>query len=100
MTATARPMQPYSRRYVPPPRGGRCEERGHLDDFTNDELDHAGEAARQRAKVVCDPCPVAMECLIWALATGQEGVCGGTTTAERHRYGDALVRMLAVHRAA
>ena len=36
------------------------------------------------AKVVCRRCPVAAECLTWALETGQEaGVWGGTSEDER-----------------
>jgi WhiB family transcriptional regulator, redox-sensing transcriptional regulator len=37
-----------------------------------------------RAKAVCARCPVAAECLGYALATGQEyGVWGGTSEEER-----------------
>lgn len=45
-----------------------------------------GPGARQaaEAKAVCSQCPVAAECLAWALETGQDnGVWGGTSEAER-----------------
>ncbi|MER7015311.1 WhiB family transcriptional regulator [Saccharopolyspora sp. NPDC000359] len=36
------------------------------------------------AKAVCQRCPVAAQCLEWALATGQDaGVWGGMSAAER-----------------
>jgi WhiB family transcriptional regulator, redox-sensing transcriptional regulator len=46
----------------------------------------AGPAMRQlaAAKAVCQGCPVAAECLHWALATGQDaGVWGGMSEDER-----------------
>lgn len=37
-----------------------------------------------RAKAVCSTCPVADECLSWAIETNQsEGIWGGHTAAER-----------------
>jgi WhiB family redox-sensing transcriptional regulator len=40
----------------------------------------------KRAKAVCRACPVAAECLAFALKTGQnEGIWGGTTPYERRR---------------
>ncbi len=45
-----------------------------------------GPAATQidEAKAVCMQCPVRMECLEWALATGQDaGVWGGLSEEER-----------------
>src|SRR5688572_11954482 len=35
------------------------------------------------AIAVCNRCPVAGNCLNWALATGEKGIWGGTTTRER-----------------
>jgi WhiB family redox-sensing transcriptional regulator len=46
----------------------------------------AGPALRQlhQAKAVCGRCPVAVDCLIWALSTGQQaGVWGGLSEDER-----------------
>ncbi len=41
-------------------------------------------AAIARAKAVCASCPVAWECLTWAITTNQsEGVWGGHTPRER-----------------
>ena len=40
----------------------------------------------QRAKAVCEGCPVREQCLDWALGSGQSiGVWGGTTEVERRR---------------
>ncbi|GAA2478357.1 MULTISPECIES: WhiB family transcriptional regulator [Actinomycetes] len=40
----------------------------------------------ERAKTVCERCPVRQECLDWALDTGQGiGIWGGTTELERRR---------------
>jgi WhiB family transcriptional regulator, redox-sensing transcriptional regulator len=46
----------------------------------------SGPALRQadEAKAVCHRCPVASDCLAWALATGQDaGVWGAMTEDER-----------------
>ena len=41
-------------------------------------------AARPRARAVCAGCPVAGECLTWAVETNQtDGIWGGHTPAER-----------------
>lgn len=41
-------------------------------------------ARAEQAKAICDSCPVAAECLTWALETGQDaGIWGGTTPSER-----------------
>jgi WhiB family transcriptional regulator, redox-sensing transcriptional regulator len=49
--------------------------------FFPDPEDRIGIA---RAKTVCSICPVAGECLTWALETNQaEGVWGGHTAKER-----------------
>jgi WhiB family redox-sensing transcriptional regulator len=41
-------------------------------------------SAIARAKAVCATCPVASECLTWAIETNQtEGVWGGHTSKER-----------------
>ncbi|MXZ67494.1 MAG: WhiB family transcriptional regulator [Acidimicrobiia bacterium] len=40
----------------------------------------------ERARQVCDGCPVATECLSYAVGTNQtEGIWGGTTPGERRR---------------
>jgi WhiB family redox-sensing transcriptional regulator len=46
----------------------------------------AGPALAQvvAAKAVCFRCAVRAACLAYALATGQAGIWGGTTQAERH----------------
>ena len=50
-------------------------------DFFPDREDLAAIA---RAKAVCATCPVAAECLSWALQTNQpDGVWGGHTFKER-----------------
>ncbi|MFJ4091459.1 WhiB family transcriptional regulator [Kitasatospora sp. NPDC089913] len=40
-------------------------------------------AQSDEAKAVCGRCPVARECLEWALNVAVEGVWGGTTETER-----------------
>jgi len=46
-----------------------------------------------RAKAVCARCPVAGDCLAWALATGQDaGVWGRTTEEERRAIRGTGVR--------
>lgn len=35
------------------------------------------------AKAVCAECPLKVECLIFAVRTGQQGIWGGTTENER-----------------
>ena len=57
-----------------------CKEKPDVDFFPYPE-DVAGIA---RAKEVCATCPVADECLSYAIETRQsEGVWGGHTTKER-----------------
>jgi WhiB family redox-sensing transcriptional regulator len=49
-------------------------------------IGNTGPAAQQTdvAKAICKPCEVRLECLEWALATGQEaGVWGGLSEEER-----------------
>ena len=58
--------------------------------FFPDEGDYVGV---ERAKQTCAPCPVAWECLSYAVFTNQtEGIWGGTTRGERRRYRRLLVR--------
>jgi WhiB family redox-sensing transcriptional regulator len=47
----------------------------------------AGRHARIRAaKAYCDECPVAIDCLLWSIDTGQQfGIWGGSTERERRR---------------
>ncbi|MFJ9709476.1 WhiB family transcriptional regulator [Streptomyces sp. NPDC101234] len=43
------------------------------------------------AKAVCGGCPVARQCLDWAVRTGQtEGIWGGTTETERRLGAGAM----------
>jgi WhiB family redox-sensing transcriptional regulator len=43
-----------------------------------------GAGETERAKAVCEACPVRRECLLYALTTGQaHGVWGGLTESER-----------------
>lgn len=46
-----------------------------------------GRHARIRAaKAYCDECPVAVDCLLWSIDTGQQfGIWGGVTERERRR---------------
>ena len=45
-----------------------------------------GPEATAEAKSICATCPVAQECLEWAVATRQpDGIFGGMTSLERHR---------------
>ncbi|MDZ4826713.1 MAG: WhiB family transcriptional regulator [Actinomycetota bacterium] len=38
------------------------------------------------ARAICDTCPVAPDCLEWAIGTRQpDGIWGGLTAMERHR---------------
>lgn len=48
-------------------------------------LGTSGPVLRQiaEAKAVCRRCPVAGECLEWALIRGEVGIWGGTTEEER-----------------
>lgn len=51
-------------------------------------VSETGMAHRQvtQAKAVCGRCPVAEQCLEWAVRTGEpEGIWGGTTPGERRR---------------
>jgi len=46
----------------------------------------SARAQVKTAKLICRGCPVAVACLSWALASGQEaGIWGGLTEEERHR---------------
>jgi WhiB family transcriptional regulator, redox-sensing transcriptional regulator len=61
-----------------------------LDPGTDPEwffpLSESGAGARQvaAAKAVCARCPVAAQCLAWAVLTGEPaGIWGGTTPEER-----------------
>jgi WhiB family transcriptional regulator, redox-sensing transcriptional regulator len=61
----------------------------------------SGPAVEQtaRAKAVCARCPVRVECLEWALATGQAtGVWGGLSEDERRARSRGSARGRAVKR--
>ena len=48
--------------------------------------DDGNVGAIRRAKAVCAECPVADECLMYAIETGQsDGIWGGTTPRERRK---------------
>lgn len=49
--------------------------------FTSNEKGWADKAAE--AKSYCGICPVAVQCLLSAMAEGYDGIWGGTTTYER-----------------
>lgn len=60
------------------------------EDWFPGERDYQGTRA---AKALCEPCPVRVECLAWALANGAEyGVWGGTTPDERRSMARAAYR--------
>ena len=49
----------------------------------------------ERAKQVCAPCPVAWECLSYAIESNQtEGIWGGTTRGERRSLRRIFLRQL------
>jgi hypothetical protein len=46
-----------------------------------------GEKERiRRAKTICEGCPVATQCLEFAIEHDCSGIWGGLDTAERHEY--------------
>lgn len=48
------------------------------------------DSSPDASKRVCQRCPVKVECLEWAIATGEEhGVWGGLTPQERRRHAAA-----------
>lgn len=58
-----------------------CLETGGEVSFFPDKEDFAGTV---KAKAICAGCPVADECLSWALETNQtDGIWGGHTAKER-----------------
>ncbi len=58
-----------------------CLEVENQVSFFPDREDLAGIA---KAKAVCATCPVASDCLTWAIETNQsEGIWGGHTSRER-----------------
>lgn len=60
------------------------------DQFFPDEGDHLGI---ERAKQTCASCPVAWECLSYAIWSNQtEGIWGGTTRGERRKYRRQLIK--------
>ena len=60
-----------------------CLEVTHQVSFFPDKHDFLGIA---KAKAVCATCPVADECLSWAIESNQaEGIWGGHTPRERRR---------------
>lgn len=57
--------------------------------FFSDSHSTPDKARVERARTVCSPCPVAYECLRYAMATGSDGVWAGTTKDQR----DALKKL-------
>ena len=54
-----------------------CKTHPTPDDFTETGVQSYGRRARARAKAACGGCPFPVECLTWAVETGQSGVFGG-----------------------
>lgn len=66
--------------FADPPRWharAACAGRGDLDWFPSPAADVTAH------KAVCDPCPVAGDCLAWALEHHEYGVWAGTSEADR-----------------
>ena len=73
----------------------RGTEPGEIDRlFFSDEL--KGELARLAigdAKIICGECPVAADCLLFAMKTGEaHGIWGGMTTDDRKKLKEGLNR--------
>lgn len=62
---------------------GRCAGDLFPDDFTEDGIERAQVAMRERARRVCLLCPFRRVCAEWALEHHAQGVYGATTTRER-----------------
>lgn len=59
-----------------------------VDDFDSPSVNArtAPHYANERAaKAVCSQCPLKIECLVYALKTGQQGIWGGTTENDRRQ---------------
>jgi transcription factor WhiB len=56
---------------------GACRTGGDPDDFTDQTRRKSGYEARARAGIVCGACPFSVECVAWAIDSGQTGVFGG-----------------------
>ena len=61
-----------------------CARREPDDYFPNDRV------ARREAAELCAGCPVATECLEYAMRAGVHGIWGGTTEQQRFEAGGAL----------
>ena len=62
---------------------GACRTAADPDIFVPDRRTTGAEA-----KAYCGRCPVAAQCLRFAMKTGVDGVWGGTTTPERRRLSE------------
>ena len=70
---------------------GNCQ--GQAELFYNDEQDRKGVRRRKEraAKVLCEQCPVIVECRQYAInARELYGVWGGLTEMERHKLAGRL----------
>lgn len=70
---------------------GACRGTKDPDKFFRERADRSGvkndiEGNTKDAKKMCRGCPVATECLLWALEHDEEyGIWGGSTPDERHK---------------
>jgi WhiB family redox-sensing transcriptional regulator len=56
-------------------------------DYFDDENGKSAASSyeNERAvKAICNECPMKLDCLTYAIQTGQHGIWGGTTEAERY----------------
>lgn len=68
---------------APTPVGASPNCEAHLDLVDKAFQYPAGAAAQFLASRLCPPCPVAADCLAFALANGEHGPWGGTTRKRR-----------------
>lgn len=55
-------------------------------------LDEAAEASAE-CRELCRRCPVRVECLVWALEAGENGVWAGTTRSQRNQLRSLRLRV-------
>lgn len=82
MTATTAPTRRATRNAAQPDRDWRTRKACSLEDA--DLFFSTAAAQTEMAKAVCATCPVRLQCLQWALESGQNsGVWGGLSEDER-----------------